>query len=226
VDGDTARSGDLVANPQFTASNTGADGMPLDEEVVNRIREEQREALAWSSQQRSPLYFGPCNGAEAIVRGIWGNSVRSVNISGFSEETVNVDPNSDEEEENNDNNVVVVAAEPEQNSRPSTSYGTPGVAHDTSCGGDYVLGSVYNASGQLVQAVAVVYNDDFGNRNYAAAVNGAYRFPISAAGNAHNIYISLVDATGNPVSATVTVPHRQGGASDLGCHYVIWQGID
>jgi hypothetical protein len=162
------------------------------------------------------------------VRGIWGNSVRSVSISGFSEETANLEGDEegdDNGDDNNDNNVVV-AAQPEQDARPSTSYGTPGVAHDSSCGGDYVLGSVYNASGQLVQAVAVVYNDDFGNRNYAAAVNGAYRFPVSAVGASHNIYISLVDATGNPVSGTVTVPHRQGGASDLGCHYVIWQGVD
>jgi hypothetical protein len=112
------------------------------------------------------------------------------------------------------------------NSRPSTSYGSAGVAHDSSCGGDYVLGSVYNASGQLVQAVAVLYSDDLGNRNLAAAVNGAYRFSVPAPQSPRNIYISLVDATGAPVSGTVTVPHHQGGASDLGCHYVVWQGTD
>jgi hypothetical protein len=74
--------------------------------------------------------------------------------------------------------------------------------------------------------VAVVYSDDFGNRNYAAAVNGAYRFSVTSPETQHNIYLSLVDAAGNPVSGTVTVPHHQGGPSDLGCHYVIWQGVD
>jgi hypothetical protein len=89
-----------------------------------------------------------------------------------------------------------------------------------------VLGSVYNRAGQLVQAVAVSYRDDLGHQSYAAAVNGAYRFNIPSPENGRGIYLSLVDAAGNTVSGTVTVPHRQGGASDLGCHYVVWQGVD
>jgi penicillin-binding protein 1C len=225
----------LVADPSFQDANlppeSDEDGQPLDEEIVKRIREEQREALAWSSQQRSPLYFGPCDQVETVIRRLFGNSVRGVTIDRYSEQTARVEPSEEEEEEINRPTSQPVAAQPTaqpqaSSNRPSTRYSAAGVAHDTSCGGDYVLGSVYNSSGQLVQAVAVTYRDDYGNSNYAAAVNGAYRFSIPSAGSANNIYLSLVDAAGNSVSGTVTVPHRQGGASDLGCHYVIWQGLD
>jgi hypothetical protein len=236
VNGEDTLSTALVANPSFQATGSDAEvdeeGQPLDEEIVKRVREEQRAALAWSSRQNSPLYFGPCDQVDAVVRRVFGNSVRSVSYGEFREQTANVQPDDeddggDEDEENNSQNVVVSdGSGRSQNANPSTSYGSAGVAHDSSCGGDYVLGSVYNASGQLVQAVAVVYSDDLGNSTYAAAVNGAYRFPVPSPESSRNIYISLVDATGNAVSATVTVPHRQGGGSDLGCHYVIWQGVD
>lgn len=226
----------LVANPSF--QDTANESVPLDEEVVRRIRDEQRAAMAWSARQNSPLYLGPCDQIETVARRIFGNSVRSVSIGTMRQ----ADPNSgervvapieelddlaEEDEPEVAPTAVVVQAQAETvNARPSTSYSASAVAHDSSCGGDFVLGSVYNSSGQLVQAVAVVYGDDLGNQSFAAAVNGAYRFPISAAGSPHTIYISLVDATGTSVSGTVAVPHRQGGASDLGCHYVIWQGLD
>jgi hypothetical protein len=233
VNGEDRLDTALVANPSFQdtgnmAEMVDAEGNPLGEEIVKRIREEQRAALAWSSRQNSPLYFGPCAQVEATVRRVFGNSVRSVSVSNYREQTANVRLDDDDNDGENENNsaVVNVSAPQQANANPSTSYGAAGVAHDSSCGGDYVLGSVYNASGQLIQAVAVVYSDDMGNRTVAAAVNGAYRFPVMSAQSSHNIYISLVDATGNPVSGTVTVPHRQGGGSDLGCHYVIWQGVD
>ena len=243
----------LVASPSFQdTSNVAqadnddgeaddeAEEAEMDEELLRRIREEQREALAWSARQRSPLYFGPCDQVESVVRLAFGNSVRSIYIDAYREQTIAVRPEDDDEEDeeeavatannqtNNNSNDNVVVAQPAQgqSGRPSTRYSAAGVAHDTSCGGDYVLGSVYNSSGQLVQAVAVTYRDDFGNSRYAAAVNGAYRFAVASPGSAHNIYISLVDATGAAVSGTMTVPHRQGGASDLGCHYVVWQGAD
>jgi penicillin-binding protein 1C len=220
----------LVAEPSFQDTATSADEddeIDEDDERLRRIREEQREALSWSSRQNSPLYFGPCNSAEFMARRVFGDSVRSVTYSGFRTDAVAADFDDDESDDNQPQNVVVSVQENQvQNSRPSSSYGTPGVAHDSSCGGDYVLGSVYNASGQLVPSVAVIYSDDLGNNNYAAAVNGAYRFAIPSPQTGRNIYLSLVDATGAAVSATVTVPHRQGGASDLGCHYVIWQGVD
>jgi hypothetical protein len=77
-----------------------------------------------------------------------------------------------------------------------------------------------------VQGVAVIFRDEMGNNNFAAVVNGSYRFSVVEVERSHNIFLYLVDATGTAMSPTITVPHRQGGASDLGCHYVIWQGVD
>ncbi len=216
----------LVASPSF--QNTGSEAVDseeqlLDEEVAKRIREEQRAALAWSANNGSPLYFGPCSNAETVARRVFGDSVRSVSMRSFSQQIVRIDADIEESTANVTRSTIPTQ---ENNSRSSTSYGSAPVAHDNSCGGDFVLGSVYNASGQLIQSVAVVYSDDLGNRNYAAAVNGAYRFSVTSPETQHNIYLSLVDAAGNPVSGTVTVPHHQGGPSDLGCHYVIWQGVD
>jgi hypothetical protein len=225
----------LVASPSFqdTAAKSDVDNQQSqDAELLRRVHDEQSAALSWSSKQRSPLYFGPCDQVEGVVRSVFGNSVRSVSVSQFNGQITRVDKVDDREQPEDDNTAAIVtttassAPAQEDIARPSTSYSSAGVAHDSSCGGDYVLGSVYNASGQLVQAVAVVYTDDLGNRSYAAAVNGAYRFPVASPDTPHNIYLSLVDATGASVSGTVTIPYHQGGASDLGCHYVVWQGVN
>jgi len=236
VSGQSKLDNVLVADPSF--QDTGK-GQAVDTERARRIRDEQRGALAWSAKQGSPLYFGPCDQVETVVRQVFGNSVSGVSISSFSQQITRAEPaeirqdtqdaqNTRDTQDTQDTQVATLAvASTQQNSaQPSSSYNPAGVAHDNSCGGDYVSGSVYNATGQLVQAVAVVYSDDLGNHNYAAAVNGAYRFPVGSPDTPHNIYISLVDAAGNPVSATVTVPHHEGGASDLGCHYVVWQGAN
>jgi len=217
----------LVADASFTDTESSAE-LPQDKELLKRIRDEQLEALEWSARRGVPLYFGPCAQVETIVRRIYGDSVVSIDIRQFRDEVASVEDVADrgEREDTNAARNVTVAAPQGGTANPSTSYGSAGVAHDSSCGGDYVLGSVYNAQGQLIPSVAVIYRDDLGNQNYAAAVNGAYRFSIASPGTARNIYISLQDAAGNAVSGTVTVPHRQGGASDLGCHYVVWQGVN
>jgi membrane peptidoglycan carboxypeptidase len=230
-----ALSSALAAQPSFTAERTDSETTDLaqaflEEEIPKRIRDEQMQALSWSAGQNVPLYFGPCDTIETTVRRIFGNSVVSVDVAEFlgPDDEIVVEPESEGEQrpETVGAPVPVPPIQQANAATPSSRYGSAGVAHDTSCGGDFVLGSIYNAQGQLVQAVGVMYRDDFGNTKSAAAVNGAYRFPVASPDISHNVYISLVDANGASVSDTVTVPHRQGGPSDLGCHYIIWQGVD
>jgi len=223
----------LVADPSFRDTGNGSTAdQGVNAERLRRIREEQRGALAWSARQASPLYFGPCDQVGNVVRQLYGNVASGVNVGSFSKQTAytHIDENPPAPEKVQEVAATsVVQSQPqtqENSAQPSSRYNSAGVAHDNSCGGNYLMGSVYNASGQLVQAVAVVYRDDLGNQNSAAAVNGSYRFSIASPDTPHNIYISLVDATGASVSDTVTVPHHEGGASDLGCHYVIWQGAN
>ncbi len=204
------------------ASAQTADDEVLDPDLAARIRQEQVAALAWSAQADTPLYFGPCAQIEETVRRVYGNQVVSVSVESFTEEV------SDDslEDESESQQVTVVTEAPTEQATPSSYYGAAGVAHDQSCSGNFVMGSVYNARGQLVQGVAVIFRDEMGNNNFAAVVNGSYRFPVVEVDRPHNVFLYLVDATGAARSDTITVPHRQGGASDLGCHYVIWQGID
>jgi penicillin-binding protein 1C len=206
------------------ASAQGAEEEALDPDLAARIRQEQVAALQWSANAGTPLYFGPCAQIEETVRRVFGNSVVAVRVSDYVERAVeNVD---DVEEEQTATQQVVATQAPTEQAKPSSYYGAAGVAHDRSCNGDFVMGSVYNARGQLVQGVAVIFRDEMGNNNFAAVVNGSYRFSVVEVERSHNIFLYLVDATGTAMSPTITVPHRQGGASDLGCHYVIWQGVD
>lgn len=217
-------------NALLAVTNPAAENVEeLDPDVLGRIRQEQSAALAWSARSGVPLYFGPCDQVEAMATQFFGQNIR-VRIQELRGEEFR--PVGDDEKTEDDGPRERPAPEvrpanaPSAQAASSTYYGANGVAHDQSCDGNFVMGSVYNASGKLVQGVAVIYSDDFGNSNFAALVNGAYRFPVINTENAHNIYLHLVDATGKSVSPTITVPHRQGGGSDLGCHYVIWQGVD
>src|SRR5690606_1540444 len=106
VNGGHLLSTALVADPSFQDTRPASfselfdeDGQPLDEEIVKRIREEQRAALAWSSRQRSPLYFGPCEDIAEVVRRVFGNSVRSVSISDFDERTIRIDVDDDDDDD-------------------------------------------------------------------------------------------------------------------------------
>jgi hypothetical protein len=105
------------------------------------------------------------------------------------------------------------------------------VTHDRGCGGNYVMGTVRNSNGDLVPGVRVRYQDEYGAvqeqaTGSGADAYGAFRFPVLAAGQPHSIYITVLNDGGGAISGAATVPHYQGGASDLGCHFVIWTGAD
>ncbi len=103
------------------------------------------------------------------------------------------------------------------------TYRTLGVAHDQFCSGDYILGQVLSRAGAPVAGVRVVYVDQWGNRNEVLTKNGAndfgrYDFPIGT--NARDLYVTIVDGAGNPLSETVGIAHRR--FDDLTCHHITW----
>ena len=70
--------------------------------------------------------------------------------------------------------------------------------------------------------------DEWGNQSSAISKNGAidyglFDFPIPS-GAPHQIYITVVDDGGNPISAVIAIPHRQGEAVDASCHHLVLQG--
>jgi hypothetical protein len=208
----------------------------LDTEQLRRIREEQSQAMQWSGRNNSVLYLGPCEEAEQIARFMFDNALRSVSVGGAGEQIVVERQETEQEEEQEENDFVVddsgggalAAAAPPVvvGGAASSRYAPLGVAHDANCGANRVMGQVVNASGQAVPGIAVTYSDQFGNvsqtsTSSAAQGYGSFSFPVMAPDQSHTIYISVAGGT-----SSATVPHRQGGSSDQGCHYVIWRGTD
>jgi len=100
--------------------------------------------------------------------------------------------------------------------------------HDYACPGQYIMGQVLDRSGAPVAGVQLMARDQWGNVAYAISKNGAadygrFDFPITSS-TPHDIYVTVLDPAGNPVSPTVTVQHRYGEGGDAPCHYLIFQG--
>lgn len=201
-----------------------------DESPAQRIRQEQQRVLNWSARNGAPLNLGPCDDIDLVVRAIFGaNAV--ARIGGYVEAVAEVEATPAPEP-----TAAPVAQQQQPAAAPppaaaSSRFDVMGVAHDNSCGGVFVLGLVGNAAGGLVPGIRVVMTDSLGNRLETVtsgdpANYGSFRLPVQQSEQAHDIYISLYDANGAGVGGPAHVQHRQGGASDLPCHHVIWRGID
>ncbi len=194
-----------------------------DSEYAKRVRQEQSEALRWSSRNSRPLYLGPCDQAEQIARRMFGDAVLAVSVGGFTDALAS---DEDQPAEQPTAAAYLAAATP-PNAAASSSYNLLGVAHDRNCGGNFVMGQVSNGQGQAVAGVRLVYQDAQGNRQETVTSDqmpgyGSFRFPIID-DSSQTISVSIYGANG---ASTASVPHKQGGVTDLGCHYVIWTGAD
>ncbi len=203
----------------------GGDRMESDRDYAKRIRQEQTEALEWSERNSRPLYFGACDQAEPIARSLFGDAVLAVSVGGFTDVIV-----SSEQGPAQIGGPAYLAAAAPPLAPSSSSYTVLGIAHDRNCNGNFVLGQVSNGAGQAVAGVRVVYQDEMGNRQETVTSGqmpgyGSFRFAIVDDSPQH-ISISLYDSNGAAVSSVARVPHKQGGPTDLGCHYVIWTGMD
>lgn len=102
-----------------------------------------------------------------------------------------------------------------------------GIQNDNNCPGSYIMGLILNPDGAPVAGVQVMLRDPWGNQAYAVSKSGAmdygmFDFPIASA-SPHELSITVMEG-GNPISATFTVPHRLGDASDAPCHHLVLQG--
>ncbi len=102
------------------------------------------------------------------------------------------------------------------------------IVHDNNCPGSYIMGLILNREGAPVADVAINLRDSWGNQAQAYSKQGAldygmFDFPI-ASGSPHELYITIVDGSGNPLSAPITVPHGLGEAGDAPCHHIVVQG--
>ena len=209
--------------PRLEATPESESGPPIPgQERSRRILEERRAALVWSAQASIPLYLGACDQVEALVRGLLEDETLAVRVGAFTEQVASLTGGA---------GSAFIPPPPPDAPPLSTAYELVIVTHDRGCGGNYVMGTVRNRNGQLVAGVRVLYRDDYGAvqeqaTGAGAEGYGAFRFPVLAAGQPHNIAITLLNDGGGAMSLTATVPHFQGGPTDLGCHFVLWQGVD
>ena len=218
-------------------SEVNADRIAGDSEYAKRVSAERSQAMSWSGRNQQPLYLGTCAQADSAVRRLYGNSVVAVSVGGYTTDIAQVE---DEESEDADGSGPSVAstfsggayqaAATPPTASGSSRYNLIGVAHDRNCGGNFVIGTVSNASGAAVAGVRVQYRDQFGNRLETATSGqmpgyGSFRFAIGD-NTPQNISVTLLDGNGGAISSSASVPHMQGDLTDLGCHYTIWQGVD
>ena len=102
------------------------------------------------------------------------------------------------------------------------------IENNSDCPGSYVMGRIINYDDAPVAGVQVHLRDEWGNEAYAVSKSGTndygmFDFPIPS-GAPHNLYLTVMDGTGNPISATFTIPHKQGNAGDAPCHHIVLQG--
>lgn len=90
------------------------------------------------------------------------------------------------------------------------------------------MGRILNYDNAPVAGVQIHLRDEWGNEAYAISKSGAndyglFDFPIPS-GAPHNLYLTVMDGAGTPISATFAIPHKQGDAGDAPCHHIILQG--
>ncbi len=207
-----------------------------DSEFAKRVNAERSEAVSWSVRNQHSLYLGPCDDADQIARRLFGDRLVSTSVGGYTdsvaslsneEEEFQQNPQEDPQLVNGQVPMVMEGSAPQLIASASSSYGLLGIAHDGNCGGNAVMGQVSNAAGQPVGGIGVRFQDSAGNvlTTVTGMQNqgfGSFRFALG--GNPDTVTIMLTDASGAAISPRASVPHLQGGASDRGCHYVIWQG--
>ena len=181
--------------------------------------------IAWALRHPTPVDLGPCDKLGEIApralalmpeKGDEGAQVL-VDLAAA------MDPNAGP--------VAGDTAQPVTSAAPSAPAG-PGsyglaqpVTHHRECPGNYIIGRVLNAAGGPVAGVRLTMVDQWNNRAEAVSKSGAsdfgnYDFMLNAFANRYTV--TVVDGAGRPISAPVTVDHRQGAGGDAPCHTVIW----
>ena len=102
------------------------------------------------------------------------------------------------------------------------------IVNDWSCPGQYVMGQVLDHGGAPTAGVRVLLRDPWGNVAETVSKNGQadygmFDFPIYA-DEPHDLFLTVVDNEGRPLSMTLTIPHKQSGPSDTPCHHVVMRG--
>jgi hypothetical protein len=100
------------------------------------------------------------------------------------------------------------------------------VRHSTGdCPGNYILGSVTDRGGAPLSNVHLLLADEYGNQENTVTKGGSdagrYDFPLF--GPPRRFYLSVVDASGHPLSPRVEISHGVGADARTTCHWADWR---
>jgi hypothetical protein len=94
------------------------------------------------------------------------------------------------------------------------------------CPGVYILGRVVDAAGNPLTGVRLWLVDEWGNESTAQVKTapgeaGRYDFPLF--GPPRRYFLSVVDASGHPISPRIEIRHGLDANSQAACHWADWQ---
>ncbi len=207
-------------------------------ETPRLTNNELGQIFSWALRYSAPVNLGSCEGLtdrvpQAFV-GAAGDDqtgvvglVDSPNSSSELTDTIAVDAQE----------IIDIPLDlfPTPTPEPSQAFGAPGVyvptgpvLHDQRCAGQYVRGVITNRQGEAVAGVRLILRDQWGNQYDAVSKNGAtdtgsYDFPIYSY-SPHQLYLTVVDNNGTPLSPTISILHLLGESDGKPCHWVNFVG--
>lgn len=186
-------------------------------------------AVAWAVRSPTPVNLGPCADLEQTVQ-------RAIKAAGGSGVAVSADLAAALDPNAGPIAGTLTLAEPPGEETTGTIVApaqgeyrfTLGqvIMHHDDCPGEYIMGFVADTAGGPKAGVHITLVDEWGNKADAWSKSGPtdagqYDFPINA--NPNHYTLTVVDESGAPVSAPVTIEHRVGYGGEHGCHTVNWQ---
>ena len=199
---------------------------------VTSLTLSQQQVMAWALRMGVPVYLGTCDSLQGTVP----SALAIEPQEGDAELKVLVDlaaagdPNASTL---STEGVVAIDAIPPGSTLTETMLGgvfglSQPIVHDSSCPGNYVMGTVVNGEGAPMAGVRLALRDTWGNQTFAVSKDGQwdygmFDFPIYGDGP-QNLELSVVDENNNPRGAPVIVPHKIDAASDTPCHHVVIRG--
>ncbi|MCB0099191.1 MAG: hypothetical protein KDE46_25840, partial [Caldilineaceae bacterium] len=206
------------------------DTKPADERTVDEqfmfteqrklLEQERDQAIGWGSSRNTPITLGRCEQMDSIARELYGDRVAAVTVDRGSAPIAQAQPTPEAQ------------ATPEEDAQPTERapvlYSTHSSYSDNACAGSYILGRVINGNGGPTPGVRIMAVDQWGNRAEVVSKSseadlGNFDFPIYS-GTPHEIYLNVVDGSGNPISPTVVVRHKLDNESNT-CHHVVFQSV-
>jgi penicillin-binding protein 1C len=193
---------------------------------------EQLHVLTWAVRQGSPVYLGACEHLQEYLPGALAMEAQEGDgdLRVLVDLAAAGDPNAAAMSADGAVPMEAIqrAVTVDGLAGASTAGIAQGIVNDTSCPGNYVMGTVINRDSAPMADVRLMMIDGWGNQTFAVSKNGQwdygmFDFPIYGDGP-QNLQLVVVDGNNNPVGTPVIVPHKVDAASDTPCHHLVIRG--